>query len=86
MIFFVQILNVSKLAFNFALDNSVNAADDLAWIQVLLFVVNVVFDLMPLLLIAIYFKYYYKEGTNLQERSEFMDQSLIASFGGGSIV
>ena len=41
---------------------------------------------MPLILIYIYFRYYYREGRDLQERSELMGRSLVSSFTSGSIV
>lgn len=57
IIFFVQIFNVSKLIFSFILEES-----DIEVLQILLFVLNIIFDLMPIILIIIYFKQYYKEG------------------------
>ena len=53
------------------------AYDPLAW---LVFVLNVVFDLLALVLVWMYLKFYYKTGRKLQEDSEVMNKSLVSSF------
>ena len=55
-------------------------------VSIFLFGLNILFDIMPLILIYIYFKYYYREGRDLQERSEVMGRSLVSSFTSGSII
>ena len=84
VIFFVQIFNVAKLVFSFVLQE----AEDSHSSQIILFAMNVLFDLMPVILIFIYFRQYYREGRDLQERSEIMgsDRSLISSLGRGTII
>ena len=59
MIFSVQILNVIKLILSFFAD----ANDVMEWI---VFLLNVVFDLLALILVWMYFKFYYKTGRKLQ--------------------
>ena len=78
VIFFVQLLNVLKLALSFIFEEVVSG--DNLFGQYLVFSLNVLFDLMPLILIFIYMKYYYREGRDLQERSELINRSLITSF------
>jgi hypothetical protein len=82
VIFFVQIFNVGKMIFSFFLEEN----EETSIAQVILFGLNVVFDLLPLILIYIYFKYYYREGRDLQEKSQLMDRSLAESFSTGSII
>lgn len=55
VIFVVQILNVVKLGLGFWADEG--SSETIVWI---VFIMNVIFDLLALLLIWIYFRYYYK--------------------------
>jgi len=66
VIFFVQLLNVGKLALSFVFEV---VEEEGPGSQNLVFSLNVLFDLMPMILIFIYLKYYYREGRDLQERS-----------------
>lgn len=55
-------MNVVKLILSFFAE----ANDFLTW---LVFMLNVVFDLLALVLVWMYFKFYYKTGRKLQEHS-----------------
>jgi ABC-type multidrug transport system fused ATPase/permease subunit len=83
IIFFVQIFNVSKLVFSLVLQDH---EDQNPIAQIVLFSLNIVFDLLPIILIVIYFKYYYRQGRALQEKSDLLDRSLASSFTSATII
>ena len=98
VIFFVQFLNVGKLIFSILLDqlgndeksenpppDPLNPNKDIHPAEVILLILNILFDLMAFVLIYIYCRHYYKEGRNLQERSEIMGSTLISSFSNPAI-